>query len=207
MWADAAIAKEAKDKWQKQADHEKSMIEKTTWAITHAEEQIIYFDKRQKFDKCKEYQTLLNKAKAYLERVPAEDMILDIETEEDTPSHIARDVEPDIADNEVACDVERDEVLVDDVTATDDEASQEEGVVDAESIDGLKGAAKSNCARKRKCRAYKYKKNITGTGKKQKSMYSETAVSYVKCAKFLANKKRDCVMRMDPSTVSAATRK
>ena len=64
-WEGATTSKKAKDNWQKIADQEKLMQSKCMWAIGHAQEKLQYHQKREEFDKCKYYQSVLDAATAY----------------------------------------------------------------------------------------------------------------------------------------------
>jgi hypothetical protein len=155
-WIKAAAAKSAKDNWQKQADHERSMFTKVNWAVKHAEEKITYHSKRQEFNKCSYYQGVLDKASAYYEHIPSEDKVNEPETIE------VDDVADDVTSphDETGVVEENSSPPSDGVEVTEEVENEfttdgeEEAAVDD---DGLVGAAKSKSARKRKDRQYKYK--------------------------------------------------
>ena len=57
-WTNAKLIKPKRGNWQAAADKEKTLLEKCQWAQGHAEEKVVYFSKREDFDKCQYYQNV-----------------------------------------------------------------------------------------------------------------------------------------------------
>lgn len=78
-WEGAAKAKVARDGWQLVADHERDLMEKCDWAVKHSSEKLVYHRNHEDFDKCKNYQSVVDTtSKKYLDRVPQSDKKVDL---------------------------------------------------------------------------------------------------------------------------------
>ena len=199
-WEGASTSKKAKDNWQKIADQEKSMQSKCMWAIGHAQEKLQYHQKREEFDKCKYYQSVLDAATAYSATIPVADkMVCAKPCCSSAPSRSSAKAPPR---SSVNVGLVEEDINGEGGEDTDDEGHGEdsedeegedndEGGEDSNDEGGeeeaFNGAKKSNNSRKRKLRRNAYKPKNAGKAKKKK-VQMEKPPNESQYQKFVRNK-------------------